>query len=38
MNDVLYKYHNYFMVVYLDDIVIYNITLQEHKGHLRLVF
>ena len=37
MNDVLYKYHNYFMVVYLDDIVIYNRTLQEHKRHLRLV-
>ena len=31
MNDVLYKYHNYFMVVYLDDIVIYNRTLQDIK-------
>ncbi|KAK4397971.1 RNA-directed DNA polymerase [Sesamum angolense] len=38
MNDVLYEYLDWFVVVYLDDIVIYSETLNEHVKHLRAVF
>lgn len=38
INDVLYKYLAIFVVIYLDDIVIYKKTLYEHANHLRLVF
>ena len=38
MNDVLFDYSDAFMVVYLDDIVVYNQTLIEQERHLRLVF
>ncbi|XP_019078499.1 uncharacterized protein LOC109123393 [Vitis vinifera] len=38
MNDVLFDYLDAFVVVYLDDIVVYNQTLTEHERHLRLVF
>ena len=38
MNDVLYEFLDRFVVVYLDDIVVYSETLAEHEKHLRLVF
>ncbi|RVX03852.1 Transposon Tf2-2 polyprotein [Vitis vinifera] len=38
MNDVLFDYLDTFVVVYLDDIVVYSKTLTEHEKHLRLVF
>ena len=38
MNDVLFDYLNAFLVVYLDDIVVYNQTLNEHEMHLKKVF
>ena len=38
MNNVFHEYLDQFVVVYLDDIVIYNTTLVEHKVHLKLVF
>jgi hypothetical protein len=38
MNDVLYDYLDRFVVVYLDDIVIYTKSLDEHLVHLKLVF
>ena len=38
MNDVLFDYMDAFVVVYLDDIVVYSKTLTEHEKHLRLVF
>ncbi|KAL0344339.1 UNVERIFIED_CONTAM: RNA-directed DNA polymerase [Sesamum angustifolium] len=38
MNDVLYEYLDRFVVVYLDDIVIYFETLNEHVKYLRVVF
>ena len=38
MNDVLFDYLDAFVVVYLDDIVVYCQTLIEHERHLRLVF
>ena len=38
MNQVFHEYLDQFVVVYLDDIVIYNTTLEEHKVHLKLVF
>lgn len=37
MNDVLYEFLNRFIVVYLDDIVVYSKSLGDHIGHLRAV-
>ena len=37
MNDVFYEFVDRFVVVYLDDIVIYNESLEDHLEHLRKV-
>lgn len=37
-NDALYEFLDHLVVVYLDNIVIYSKTLNEHKKHLRIVF
>ena len=37
MNDVFYEYVDRFVVVYLDDIVIYSESLEDHMEHLRKV-
>lgn len=38
MNDVLYEFLEIFVVVYLDDIVIYSESLEGHVSHLRTIF
>ena len=38
MNDVLFDYLDAFVVVYLDDIVVYSQTLSEHEMNLKKVF
>lgn len=38
MNKIFQPYLDRFMVVYLDDIVIYSNSLEEHADHLRTVF
>ena len=38
MNKIFHPYLDQFVVVYLDDIVVYSNTLEEHKQHLREVF
>ena len=38
MNQVFHEYLDKFVVVYLDDIVVYSQTLEEHLLHLREVF
>ena len=38
MNDVLFDYLDVFVVVYLDDIVVYKQTLKKYEKHMRMVF
>jgi len=38
MNDVLRPYLDSFVVVYLDDIVVYSDNMEDHKKHLAIVF
>ena len=38
MNDVIFEFLDSFIVVYLDDIVIYILTLEDHLVHLKNVF
>lgn len=38
MNQVFHKYLDKFEVVDVDDIVVYNSTMEEHRIHLQLVF
>jgi len=38
MNQVLRKYLGKFILVYLDDIIIYSRTFEEYKEHVKLVF
>ena len=38
MNDVLFDFLDSFIVVYLDDMVIHNPTLEDHLVHLKKVF
>ena len=38
LNDVFYDYIDQFVVIYLDDIVIYSDSLEEHQEHLKMVF
>ena len=38
MTNVLYEYLDRFVVVYLDDIVVYSGSLAEHASHLKMVF
>jgi hypothetical protein len=37
MNDTLYEYLDIFIIVYLDDILVYLANKDEHKQHVKLV-
>ena len=37
LNNVLHKYLDKFVVVFIDDILIYSNSKQEHKEHLKIV-
>jgi hypothetical protein len=38
MNKILQDHIDKFLIVYMDDILVYSQTLEEHEEHLRLVF
>ena len=38
MNQVFHEYMDKFVVVYLDDIMVYSVTIEEHKEHFARVF
>jgi hypothetical protein len=38
MNSIFHSYLRKFVVVYLDNILIYSWTEEEHKAHVRLIF
>ena len=37
MDDVFHDYIDVFVVIYIDDVVIYSVCLEDHIHHLRLV-
>jgi hypothetical protein len=37
MNNVFMEYLDLFVVVFIDDILVYSRSEKEHEGHLRLV-
>jgi hypothetical protein len=37
MNEVFMEYLDKFVVVFIDDILVYSRSEEEHEGHLRLV-
>ena len=37
MNNVIHKYLDKFVVVFIDDIIIYSKSEEEHKEHLKIV-
>ena len=37
MNNVMHKYLDKFVVVFIDDILIYSKSKEEHKEHLKIV-
>ena len=37
MNNIMHKYLDKFVVVFIDDILIYSKTEEEHKEHLNIV-
>jgi hypothetical protein len=37
MNDIFREYLDYFVVIYLDNILIYSKNEEEHEHHVRLV-
>jgi len=38
MNDIFRKWLDDFVVVYIDDILVYNNSMEEHVEHLRKMF
>ena len=38
MNKVFHKYLGHFVIVFIDDILIFSKSMEEHEEHLRIVF
>ena len=38
VTEVLYQYLDDFCIVYIDDVMIYSKTQEEHEGHVKKVF
>ena len=37
MNNILHQYLDKFVLIFIDDILIYSRNIEEHKEHLRIV-
>ena len=37
MNDIFREYLNHFVVIYLDDILVFSSSMEEHTHHVRLI-
>ena len=37
MNDIFREYLDHFVVIYLDDILVFSLSMEEHTHHVRLI-
>jgi hypothetical protein len=38
MNDIFWEWFDDFVIIYIDDFLVYSSSMEEHVKHLRMVF